>query len=538
LPALVLVALGCDGVIGDLPPGDDPGVVSPALCAESTPDAPATATRLLDRTQYTNALRSLLGDETLAPVLDEKMGELVTTLGAEQLYAEVERVVSTSDLGNCTDDACASAYLRELATRAFRRPLREDEQTLLNDLYQRERNHEEHPTDVRGATETVVQVILQAPQTLYLHEEGVEDVGQVRRLGGYEIASRLALLLWNGIPDDTLRNAAADGRLEDADGVRREAERMLDDPRSRAMVRDFFERWLGLNGSENRSSLEEASKDETLFPEADADLRRAMRDELGRFVERAIFEGDGSLETLFLSRDAYVDDALAALYGVDAPAGGGWVELPEGQRAGILTRAGFLSVYAGAKVRSPIRRGVFILQNVLCQPLGEPPPNANDVDVEGGNTEDGVRSIRDDVTARTRGGECAACHNSINDIGFSFGHYDAIGQFQTEEHHAVDEETITFPIDASGRVASGSDIDGEVANALELSARLAQSEQVANCVATRFYEYAMGRHAGEGDACSVESVRSEFRRSGRFVDLIVAVARSDAFRHVRVAEEE
>ena len=373
---------------------------------------------------------------------------------------------------------------------------------------------------------------------LYVLEEGdaLEDT-PIRRLRGSEVATRLALLLWNSIPDQTLLDAAASGELDDEGGIRAQAERMLADPRAREMVREFFFHWLGLDGSDNQPSLEAASKDDALYPEMDDALRASMREELGAFVERIVFEENGSIEALFTDRFAWVDAALADVYGVSGPASGReWVELNPSERAGILTRAAFLSVYSGSRTRSPIRRGVFVLSNALCRSLGEPPPNANDVRVEGGEGEEGVRSVREDVSARTSASECAACHQVINPIGFTFAHYDAIGRFQTRETHVVEGVEHVFDRDPSGALSAGSDADGTFADATELSLALAQSEQVRDCMATRFYEYAMRRHSEDADLCSLERLKTTFREGGTFIDLIVGVAQTDVFRHVNPME--
>ncbi|MEO0324682.1 MAG: DUF1592 domain-containing protein [Myxococcota bacterium] len=536
LLVLALALLGCDGLIAEPLNGTLDTPTRPAgaalVCEDPGPNAPVTTARLLDGTQYENALRELLGTPGLSLSLDERMGELVTPLGAERLFAEVERATQASLLGDCTDDVCAEAVLGDLARRAFRRPPTPEEQALALDVFRASRDRGE---SVREATELGAEVLLQAPQTLYLLEAPNPEL---HRLSGYEVAARLALLLWNGIPDEALLQAAEAGRLDDTAGVRAEAERMLGDDRARAAVRGFFERWLGLDGSDHHSSLDDAPKDPERYPEADAALRVSMRDALGRFLERVLFDGDGTVEALFTARDAYVDDALAALYGVSAPPGGGWVELPEEERAGLLTRAAFLAVYASSTVRSPIRRGVFVLEEVLCRPLGSPPPNANDVAVEGGVTAEGVRSIREDVTARTRGAECAGCHDQINPVGFVFGRYDALGRFQTEELHEVEGESFRFPIDPSSVVAAGTDADGAVDDALALSARLGASLDVQDCLAERFYEHAMARALAPEDGCSVVHAKTELRRSGRFLDLVLAVATSDAFLYARSPEAE
>ena len=202
--------------------------------------------------------------------------------------------------------------------------------------------------------------------------------------------------------------------------------------------------------------------------------------------------------------------------------------------AGILTRAAFLATFAGAEVRSPIRRGVFIIEEVLCRHIEEPPPNANDVAVTGGVTDAGeVRSVREDVDARTRGGECAACHDMINPVGFLFDHYDAIGRYQDEETVRVADEAHSFPVNASGAV-QGAPLNG----ALELAEYLAESDEVSACMSEHFFEVAARRGIAPEDHCSVASAEATLADGGSLRDALVAIVTAESFRYVRPRTED
>jgi hypothetical protein len=191
-------------------------------------------------------------------------------------------------------------------------------------------------------------------------------------------------------------------------------------------------------------------------------------------------------------------------------------------------------VFASATVQSPIRRGVFVVEHVFCNELGEPPPNASDVPVvggevetEGGGTE--VRSVRQDVTVRTTSStSCNACHSIINPVGFAFEHYDAIGRFQNTE------VTSDLPIDSSGQV-QGTDVDGPVADAVALSERVAGSAQARSCFSNRWFEAALGRAPDPLDQCSVEAVETRFAETGNIRELLLAIIESNSFRYVNVA---
>jgi hypothetical protein len=226
-------------------------------------------------------------------------------------------------------------------------------------------------------------VILQSPDVYYFLELG-RDPGQtkglasgVRPLTGWERATRLSYFLWNTLPDDALLDAAEAGELDTAEGVKVQADRLAHDDRGRGTFKSFFSDWLELDGTKKHPSLVTADKDADLYPADSPELREAMRAETEALVEHVVFDGDGRFETLLTTTEAYLNGPLAKLYGVSGPSGEGfeWVKLPADQRAGLLTRAAFLTVFAGVEVKSPIRRGAHILKDMLCVELGPPPPN-------------------------------------------------------------------------------------------------------------------------------------------------------------------
>jgi hypothetical protein len=528
--------------------GPGGGGGAPLVCGDGSVHVSARPLRRLTPEQYANTLRDLVGDDAVEPAVDDE-ATVLTERGVRQLRAAAElvlerraqwtRSVFPCDLDGASDEACVAAFVDGFATRAFRRPPTADERAWLMGVYS-DANAE---LGFRDAMEVLLQVVLQAPQVVFVDEAGVERDGLpegVRALTDFELASRLSYYLWNTMPDDALLEAATGGELGSGTGLRDHAERMLMDPRAEATVQSFFWRWMQLDGGRLHHALEDTEKDATLFPEYDQALRVAMRSELEAFVRRVFFEEGASFDRLLTDTSAYVDPSLAALYGVEGgPTAAGewqWVELDGARRGGLLTRAAFLTVFSAANVQSPIRRGVFVMEEVLCQELGEPPPNASDVAVTGGEVDDGaggtvVRSVREDVQARTSEGSCTTCHSVINPVGFAFEHYDAIGRWQDTEALSGRE------IDSSGRL-SGTDVDGEVADALELSHALARSSRVRQCLADRWLGRALGHSPGEQDQCTREAVQSRFAQSGSMRELLLAIVESDAFRYLNVAEEE
>lgn len=534
LPALALALFGCQGVIGaagKAPDDDGSTPRDPAECV-GVIDAPETGWGQLDPVEYEHAVQTILGvDARIADRLDEHQGSHITLLGAERLNEVAAELVAGHELGGCTTDDCARAWLAGTAERAFRRPLEAEESDFVLGRYDDARAE---GMSIHDATAVVTEVLLQAPQTVYTPILGPVDGDGLVQLSAPELATRMALFLWAGVPDDALREAAASGALDTPEGLAAEAERMLDDPRAGVALARFAVDWLGLEGGPTLDPLATAAKDEGRFGDVSDSLRAAMQKEVEMLFADTVREG-GTLRDLLTSRRAYVNDELAALYGVEPPEGGeGWVELPEGERAGILTRAAFLATFAGAEVRSPIRRGVFVIEEVLCRHIEEPPPNANDVAVTGGATDEGdVRSVRDDVNARTRGGECAACHDMINPVGFLFDHYDAIGRYQTEETVEVDGEAHHFAVDASGAV-QGASLNG----ALELADYLADSGEVSACMSEHFFESAARRGITAEDHCSVATAEAALAEGGSLRDAMVTIVTAESFRYVRPTAED
>jgi hypothetical protein len=368
---------------------------------------------------------------------------------------------------------------------------------------------------------------LQAPQFLYLYTQGT-PAGELSVLNGYERAQRLSYFLWDSLPDADLLVAAEKGELDTNSGMRAQAERMLDDDRAKPVLRSFLADWLELDGATILPGLDATPKSSELFPDFDDALRSSMRREIEMFMDHVMFEEDGSLEALFSSTRAYVDAPLAELYGVEGPTRAGewaWVDLDPEERAGMLTRAGFLAVHATQNVTSPIRRGVYMLTEVLCVDLPSPPANVDNTPVEA--TDGDAESVREATQQRTASPSCAGCHVEINELGFAFEHYDAIGRWQDEEAETGSE------IDATATLSNAGDgLDGPVDGAVELSKRLARSPEVARCITQKWFEVALRRSPVKLDACSVQQIQAKTAEANSIRALLLAMVESDAFLNV------
>ncbi|MEX1368269.1 MAG: DUF1592 domain-containing protein [Nannocystaceae bacterium] len=513
---------------------DETGDDGTPACAElDALSVGSTPLRRLTRQQYANAVRDLLGvtaevgglddDEKVGP-FDSNFSAPVSPVQLSQYRAIAETVASAAvaDLPGllpCEPGSvgCLEQLVASVGRRAFRRPLSEAEVSMYASL---------SPTGtVSDGARLAIQAMLQSPYFLYHLELTLPDSeggGAVVPLDDYELASRLSFFLWDSVPDDALLDAAQAGQLADVagDGLRQQAERLLADPRAREAVASFHEQWLGLD------ELEHITKDPAVYPDFDAELLAAMRNETRRFTSAVVLAGDGRLETLLTAPFSYLEGPLFELYGVE-PTGAGVgepVALPQGQRAGLLTQASFLTAHAHTNQSGPIQRGVTVRTNLLCTPPPPPPP---DIDVVPPDP-DPDATTRELFEQHTSDPTCAGCHVLIDGIGLGFEGYDGIGAFRELDNG--------LPVDQSGSLV-GTDVDGEFDGVVELSQMLASSQQVRECVSRQWFRYAFGRVEAEADSCTLEVLDHTFESSGHDVRaLLLALVEADAFRY-RVAQD-
>lgn len=534
---MLLAALvpACVGSIGDQsdgagnePPGSSGGGEPLDVAVGATP------LRRLTRVQYEHTIRDLLGltPPSVAFAPDERVGAFrsnaiapVTELIVEQYMAAAEELALAASaeadaLLPCAvgdvDDACVADFVAELGQRAFRRPLSDAEVEGFTKLYERGAK-----VDVENGVRLVVQAALQSPFFLYHVESGLEPEGEdlqttaVRALSDWELASRLSYFLWDSMPDDELFEAAAAGELRDAEGRRAQALRMLEDERARDAIGSFHLQWLRID------ELEALEKNTEVFPEFDEALRQAMRAETTRFADYVLRKGDGKLDTLLTAPWSLVEGPLAGLYGVELAADHDPeepVDLDPEQRSGLLTQASVLAQHAHADQSSPVFRGVVVRESVLCQTLPPPPPDVANVPPE----PDPNATTRERFAEHTSNPACASCHSLIDGIGFGFENYDGLGAFRTLENE--------LPVDASGELLGTKDADGKFDGVVELSARLAKSDEVRSCVSKQWFRFAFGRLETKQDQGSVDAALQRFGEADWDVrELVLAIVDTEAF---------
>ncbi len=492
---------GVDAGDGD---PDEPDVPSDSQCAWDA-GMPSLPMRRLTRLEYDNTVRDLFGvmsqpalalvDDTPAGGFDANdiaVSELQTRLYIDVAEAVASEVVAgPTELSDCDlgESRCVEGFITTWGRRVFRRDLTAVEASEYRGHFTQMRD--EH--GVEAALEHTLAAWLASPHFLYLARRESADEPYA---DAYAQASRLSYFLWSTGPDDALLDQAASGQLDALDSLEAIVRDMLEDPRAADTLWSFTEQWLHVEALKTGAAV----KDSELYPNFDAELAASMDRELRVLVSDVVLEGNGTLRELLQTRRAWVDGPLAALYGVAAPPQEeGWVELPNGERAGILTRAGFLTAHAHERDGSVVKRGVIVRRDLMCDEL---PPPPDDVEF-------------DPAIARLDNPQCAGCHVLMDPIGEGMREYDAIGQWTAAPSWG----------EISGLPEPG--FEGGVG----MSELLADVESVQRCMTRQLFQYSHRRAITDADGCTLELAEHAVVASGGDIrEAIVAVATSDSFR--------
>ncbi len=532
-----------------MPPGDPSQPPTPPVdeCAGvNAVAASTTALRRLSNEQYTSAAKDLTANTALSIALQPQSTGAITETEVSKFQLAAETIVAAGKHytylpsgcvvgGNgANDQSCARRFIDALARMAFRHALDADEKTWLYGVYDAARaiTGVTPAVTFKDALDVTAQVIFQAPQMLYVVEKGIADAtlpAGILRLSGQERATRLALFFWNTTPDAVALDAAEKGALDDAAGVQAEITRLLASPRSHAAIKRFTSWWLQLDPTVRHPSLDAATKNATLFPYDSPALRAAMRTETESLMESVFFGAGSSFKELFTTTTASVNGPLASLYGVagvpTAQTTFSPVTLDSTRRAGLFTRAAFLTHEASDERQSPIRRGVLLYRDVLCQDLPPPPPNVDDK-VPTNTSTTAVLSNRQLMEAKTAGASCQSCHARINNLGFTAENLGAMGQWQTEDVYTVSGTQVKVPIDSAVNQPPAADISGPFKNAVELSAALAASNAAHDCLVQKWFTRAFERPATLVDMCAIRPLREAFKQNHDMKGMLTSLASS------------
>lgn len=494
--------------------------------------------RRLTRGQFKNAVRDVFNVDVDASELDADSwnggfavvgaATVVTSeRGVERYHSSIESAVNTvfsddarrAEFIGCTpgsgaNDACLRSFIQNKGRLAWRRPL---------DVAEVERvaavaatAATELGSAVEGVRWATVQLFT-SPHFLYRAELGAAGSGGSLRFTGYEMATRLAFLVWNSVPDAALLDRAESGTLGTAADVRDAVGRLLDAPAGREAVGAFAEEYMRLD------RIATQAKDSGLFPEYGPGLQAAMTRDMRETWEVIAFDDRASALELFSTTKVVANAELARLYGLDAT---GLdtntfrvLSLPaDGPRAGILSKAGFLSQFANQKEGSPTLRGKFMREALMCEHI-DPPPGNVDIVLEDPPA-DQPQTKRQRLEIHRTEETCAGCHSLMDPLGLPLESFDAIGRYRTMDHG--------LPIDPSG------DFDGApVADARDLGSVVGASPTVAQCLLRKYYSYAVGHEERDVDGSVLNELGASFQTSGfRLRELVLEVAAHDAFSSV------
>lgn len=418
--------------------------------------------------------------------------------------------------GDGTDAEKARRVLREFAGRAYRRPAGEAQVDSLTRVYAGERDA---GRSFEESIRTALSAALVSPSFLF---RGVAhpDAGNPDAryaLDGHELASRLSYFLWSSAPDDELLAKAADGSLASNTVLAAQTARMLNDAKAAAFVENFSGQWLQLR------ALESHIVDAARFPECDEQLRADMAREATLFFADLIASGRGVLD-LIDARDTFLNARLAAHYGVPGVRGEEMRKVtlpPDSPRGGVLTMGAVLTLTSYPTRTSPVKRGLFVLDQVLGAP--PPPPPADIPPLEQAANVSPSATTREKLAAHLTVASCAACHNRLDPLGLSFENFDAVGKWRDSEEGR--------PIDASGSLPGGVAINGagDVKKTI-----LARSDQFVEALAGKMLTYAIGRGMEPFDRPAIRAIARRTRASGdRMTTLIESVVLSETFRTCR-----
>lgn len=423
-------------------------------------------------------------------------------------------VIATPEPGTSPTAAARQVFARFLP-RAYRRPVTEDEidriMRVVNYALSENESYER-------ALQIGLQAVLVSPHFLFRVEldDRPDDPSAERALNDYELASRLSYFLWSSMPDAELFDLAATGQLSQPDMLEQQVRRMLQDPNSQALIEHFIGQWLNLR------NLEITSPDPKQFDSFDDALRDDMVTETLKFAA-AIKNEDRSILDFLDADFTYINQRLARHYGLPDIKGNKFqrVELPGDQRAGVLTHASILTLTSNPTRTSPVKRGKWIMENILGTPPPPAPPGVPDLEETVRSNPDA--SLREQLRIHRADPGCASCHTTMDAIGFGFENFDAIGRWRVKDGQ--------HPIDSSGSLPTGESFAGPVELVQILKTR---DEKFAATLAGKMLTYATGRGLEYFDRCSVDEIVQELKSNDyRFSVLVTQIVQSKPFRFRR-----
>ena len=405
----------------------------------------------------------------------------------------------------------AREILQRFTTRAYRRPVTPDE---VDRLLPFVRLAQKQGDTFERGVQLALEAVLVSPHFLFRGELQPEpnNPKAVHPINEFALASRLSYFLWSSLPDDELLAHAAKGTLRK--NLEPQLRRLLKDPKSRALVENFSGQWLQLR------NLKIATPDAKTFPNFDDDLRLAMQRETELLFEN-IVRDDRSVLDFLDANYTFVNERLARHYGLDGVRGEPFqrVSLKGTGRAGVLTHGSVLTLTSNPTRTSPVKRGKYILENILGTPPPPPPPNVPELPE---TTLTGT--LRQRLEQHRESPSCASCHARMDPIGFGFENFDAVGVWRAKDGD--------FPIDPAGQLVSGESFRGSA----DLTAVLMKKkrEEFTRCLSEKLLTYALGRGLEFYDKCALDEITKRLAKGNyKFSRLVLEIAKSVPFQQRR-----
>jgi mono/diheme cytochrome c family protein len=452
---------------------------------------------------------------TMAPHLQELeiAGPLAVT-GVSETPSR-QRIFTCHPASPSQERACATDILRRLGTQAYRGPVRDDLNDLLNFYTQARNDGGAFDDGIRFG----VQGILANPRFMFRVEQAPQTANAVYRVSDGDLASRLSFFLWGTLPDQELLKVVRDGTLGNPAVFDKQVKRMIADPRSRALSTRFAAQWLRLQDADK------VRPDGLLFTNWDNSLTEAFVEETELFFDSIVRENRGVLD-LITADYTFVNERLARHYGIPNVSGPGFRRVTvEEPRRGLLTQGSILLLTSVADRTSPVQRGKWVLQVLLGSPPPPPPPNVPALEDTKGSADGRFLSVRERMEQHRSNPACQSCHRVIDPIGLALENFDVVGRYRTKDNGVA--------VDSTGQLYDGTQMEG--AAGLR-SALLKHQDAFIMTFAENLMTYALGRHLEASDMPALRAIlRDAAKQNYQLGALIGGITRSAAFQMSRQA---
>jgi hypothetical protein len=428
------------------------------------------------------------------------------------------KLIATLPSNSINVQQAALANLRPLMQRAFRRKVTEQEVLPFASLVEQAVKDGEK---FEAGMQIALQAVLISPHFLFRLERDAQpnNPQQIHEIGQYELATRLSYFLWSSLPDDELFMLANQGKLHQEAVLKQQVKRMLQDPRADALTQNFALQWLNLR------MLDTTSPDPKVFAGFDERLKADMRRETEMFFQTIVKE-DRSIVDFLKGDFTFLNERLAKHYGLEDKAklnGDEFVRvsLAGSPRRGVLSQASVLTLTSNPERTSPVKRGKWILENILGAPPPDPPPDVPQLDAT--QKAQPNLTLRQQLEVHRQNAVCASCHKTMDALGFGLENFDAVGRWRDKDGKD--------PIDSSGILPNGDKFKGPS----ELTGVLVQRKQeFARCFTEKMMVYALGRGLAPYDRCAAqEIVKAADQDQFKFSALVTQIVLSDPFRKRR-----